>query len=294
MEEGSMRCDANISVRKKGDTHFNTRCEVKNMNSIRNVQRAIEFEMKRQIEVVETGGIIEQETRSFDAANGTTFTLRSKELAHDYRYFPEPDILPVHLSQAEIEEIKSALPALPQQLFNKYITQFGLSEYDAMVITQEKETALWFEALVSLTKEYKSAANWLMGPIKAILNDRAMSITQMTLSIQQVAGIIELVHSGKVSSSAAAEKILPILFDQPSSTAVTVAQELNLIQDAAEDDIRNIALAVIAEWPDKVAAYKAGNKGLLGLFMGELMKKSNGKANPKTASQIIQEILNEP
>ena len=293
MEEGSMRCDANISVRKKGDSHFNTRCEVKNMNSIRNVQRAIEFEMKRQIEWVEQGGMIEQETRSFDATNGTTFTLRSKELAHDYRYFPEPDILPVQLKDEDIIRIQSSLPALPQALFVKYTAELGLSDYDAMIITQEKETALWFEALINIIPEYKAAANWLMGPIKAILNDRAISITQMTLTAQQTAGIISLVQSGKVSYSAAAEKILPILFDDVNSDAFSIAQKLNLIQDAGEDDIRNLAKEVVAEWPDKVAAYKAGNKGLLGLFMGELMKKSNGKANPKTASQIVQQILNE-
>ena len=293
MEEGSMRCDANISVRKKGDQHFNTRCEVKNMNSIRNVQRAIEYEMKRQIEIVENGGVISQETRSFDAANGTTFSLRSKELAHDYRYFPEPDILPVALNDYEIEAIKATMPALPQELHKKYTQALGLSEYDAMVITQEKETALWFETLISLTKEYKSAANWLMGPIKALLNDRAIHISDMTLTPEQVAGLIALVQSGKVSASAAAEKILPELFDHEDKNAESIAQALNIIQDVGEDEIISMAKEVLAAWPDKVAAFKGGNKGMLGLFMGELMKKSNGKANPKTASNILQTLLNE-
>lgn len=293
MEEGSMRCDANISVRKKGDTHFNTRCEVKNMNSIRNVQRAIEYEMRRQIEIVESGGEIVQETRSFDAANGTTFSLRSKERAHDYRYFPEPDLLPVVISNEQIKMIHEKMPALPQALVKKYVTDLGLTEYDALVITAEKETALWFESLIEITQEYKTAANWLMGPIKALLNERAMDIQDMSLTPNQVAGIIELIKSGKISSSTAAEKILPVLFDESSKVAEQVAQELNLIQDANDDDIEAMAREVIQAWPDKVAAYKAGNKGLLGLFMGELMKKSGGKANPKTASEIVQKILSE-
>ena len=293
MEEGSMRCDANISVRKKGDTQFNTRCEVKNMNSIRNVQRAIEFEMRRQIEIVEAGGEIVQETRSFDAANGTTFSLRSKEKAHDYRYFPEPDLLPVVITDAQIKMIHENMPSLPQALVKKYIQDLGLTEYDALVITAEKETAVWFESLIAITSEFKTAANWLMGPVKALLNERAMDIQDMTLTPKQLAGIIELIKSGKISSSAAAEKILPVLFDHPEKDAATTAQELNLVQDANEDNIEAIAREVIAAWPDKVAAYKAGNKGLLGLFMGELMKKSSGKANPKTASGIVQKILSE-
>ena len=273
MEEGSMRCDANISVRKKGDTHFNTRCEVKNMNSIRNVQRAIEFEMRRQIEIVEAGGEIVQETRSFDAANGTTFSLRSKERAHDYRYFPEPDLLPVVINDEQIKTIQEKMPALPQALVKKYVSELGLTEYDALVITAEKETALWFESLIEKTQEFKTAANWLMGPIKALLNERAMDIQDMSLTPNQVAGIIELIKSGKISSSAAAEKILPVLFDESSKVAEQVAQELNLIQDANDDDIEAMAREVIQAWPDKVAAYKSGNKGLLGLFMGELMNR---------------------
>jgi aspartyl-tRNA(Asn)/glutamyl-tRNA(Gln) amidotransferase subunit B len=162
-----------------------------------------------------------------------------------------------------------------------------------MVITQEKETALWFETLISLTKEYKSAANWLMGPIKALLNDRAIHISDMTLTPEQVAGLIALVQSGKVSASAAAEKILPELFDHEDKNAESIAQALNIIQDVGEDEIISMAKEVLAAWPDKVAAFKGGNKGMLGLFMGELMKKSNGKANPKTASNILQTLLNE-
>jgi aspartyl-tRNA(Asn)/glutamyl-tRNA(Gln) amidotransferase subunit B len=291
MEEGSMRCDANVSVRIKGAKEYGTRCEVKNMNSIRNVQRAIEFEMKRQIDIIEAGGVIHQETRSFDAANGSTFSLRSKELAHDYRYFPEPDLQPLTISQKQIDDIKATMPALPQQLFAKYTKEFGLSEYDAMVLTNEKEIAMWYEALIQKTSNYKAACNWLIGPIKAYLNENAIEIEDFKATPDQIAGIIHLVDSGKISTSTAAEKILPVLASDASKQAQQVAEDLNLIQDADDDFIKTLAKEILAAYPDKVENYKKGNKGMLGLFMGELMKKSQGKANPKTATTIIQELL---
>jgi aspartyl-tRNA(Asn)/glutamyl-tRNA(Gln) amidotransferase subunit B len=292
MEEGSMRCDANVSVRLRGAEKFGTRCEVKNMNSIRNVQRAIDYEMKRQIDLIEAGGEIIQETRSFDAAAGTTFSLRSKELAHDYRYFPEPDLQPVRIHKEEIERVRKNMPALPGELFEKYTTQFGLSEYDAHVLINEKEIAMWYEDLVKHTSNYKSACNWLTGPVKAILNERGLHISQFALSPVHIAEIIALVDGNKLSASAAAEKLLPAMLDNPKEKAESLAVSLNLIQDAGEDDIRAAAAEVLAAWPDKVENYKNGNKGMLGLFMGELMKKTGGKANPKTASAIIQDLLN--
>ncbi len=291
MEEGSMRCDANVSVRLKGFEGLNTRCEVKNMNSIRNVQRAIEYEFKRQIDAVEKGEIIVQETRSFDAVAGFTFSMRSKELAHDYRYFPEPDLVPVVLSEAHIKRIEESMPALPRELYSKYTADLGLSDYDASALTNEKETALWFEDLIEHTKNYKAASNWVLGPIKAYLNENAIELHDFNVSPSQIASTIELVDSGKVSASLAAEKILPVLADGSGKMALAVALELNLIQDAADDVIENAAREVLAEWPDKVAAYKAGNKGMLGLFMGELKKKTQGKANPKVASEIFQNLL---
>jgi aspartyl-tRNA(Asn)/glutamyl-tRNA(Gln) amidotransferase subunit B len=293
MEEGSMRCDANVSVRLRGEKKFGTRCEVKNMNSVRNVQRAIEYEMKRQIDLIEAGGTIEQETRSFDAANGSTFSLRSKELAHDYRYFPEPDLQPVRISEEQIEKIRSEMPALPSELFARYTTELGLSEYDAHVLVQEKEVAMWYEELITHASNYKAACNWLTGPVKAIINERGLHIDGFGLKPAQVADIIRLVDGGKVSMSTAADRILPAMLDSPAETAEQIAQRLNLVQDAGEDDIRAAAAEVLAAWPDKVAAYKAGNKGMLGLFMGELMKKTGGKANPKVASSIIQELLSQ-
>jgi aspartyl-tRNA(Asn)/glutamyl-tRNA(Gln) amidotransferase subunit B len=293
MEEGSLRCDANISVRKKGAPEFGTRCEVKNMNSIRNVQRAIEHEMTRQIDIIEAGGVINQETRSFNAADGTTSLLRSKEDAQDYRYFPEPDLPPVVITEDHIQRIHSIMPPLPKELLHKYLKEFNLSEYDANVLTSEKETALYYERIVSKTKNYKAACNWLMGPVKGYLKEQALEIEQSPFTPEQLASIINLVDSGKVSSSTAAEKILPALANHSSKMAEDIAAELNLIQDADDDSIKQIAQEILAAWPDKVAAYKAGNKGMLGLFMGELMKKSGGKANPKTASGLIQQLLDQ-
>jgi len=291
MEEGSLRCDANISVRKKGSTVFGTRCEVKNMNSIRNVQRAIEAEVKRQIDILEAGGKIDQETRSFDPVNGTTSTLRSKEDAQDYRYFPEPDLPPVVISNEQIEEVKAEMPALPRALYETYTKSYGLSEYDAMALTAEREIALTYEEILKHTKNYKAACNWLMGPVKAYLNENALEVTESPFSPEQIVGLIQLVDSGKISQSTAAEKILPELAKSKSAKAENIAQEQNLIQDADEDTILALAKEILASWPDKVEAYKNGNKGMLGLFMGELMKKSGGKANPKSASALIQKLL---
>jgi len=292
MEEGSMRCDANVSVRLKGTKEYGTRCEVKNMNSIRNVQRAIEHEMTRQIDLIEAGGTITQETRSFDAVNGTTFSLRSKELAHDYRYFPEPDIQPLVISEKEIESVESNMPLLPSQLFLKYTGSLGLSEYDAHVLINEKEVAMWYEQLIVHTSNYKAACNWLTGPVKAIVNERGWHLAQFSVSPERMAGLISFVDSGKVSMSVAAERILPEMINSTDESAESVALRLNLIQDAGEEEIRSAAGEILAQWPDKVANYKGGNKGMLGLFMGELMKKTGGKANPKVASAIIQELLN--
>lgn len=291
MEEGSLRCDANISVRLKGATEFGTRCEVKNMNSIRNVQRAIDHEVIRQIDIIEAGGTIDQETRSFDAASGTTSTMRSKEDAQDYRYFPEPDLQPITISAEKMKEIEAQMPHLPRYLFAKYTKEFGLSDYDATVLTNEKELALFYEKIVEQTNNYKAACNWLIGPLKAFLNEQALELHECPITPAQIAGLITLVDSGKVATSTAAEKILPVLATDSTKTADQIATDLNLVQDADEDSIVALAKEILAAWPDKVAAYKAGNKGMLGLFMGELMKKSGGKANPKLASSLIQSLL---
>jgi aspartyl-tRNA(Asn)/glutamyl-tRNA(Gln) amidotransferase subunit B len=291
MEEGSLRCDANISVRKFGTSEFGTKVEVKNMNSIRNVQRAIEHEFKRQIDMLERGETIYSETRSFDAVAGTTFSLRSKEQANDYRYFPEPDLQPVVVTEAYVNEVKSNMPLLPSQLIERFTQTFGLNEYDANVLTDTREVALYFNELTGLTTNYKQAANWVMGPVKSWVNSEARSITDFPLPASAIAALISLIDTGVISHSVATQRLFPAMLEQPNVPAKSLAQSLNLIQERNEDELRQHVSAVLAAWPEKVAEYKAGKKGVLGLFMGEIMKRTQGKADPKFTNQLLNEIL---
>jgi len=290
MEEGSLRCDANISVRIKGVTKYGRRVEVKNMNSIRNVQRAIEYEIIRQIDLIEANQEIAQDTRSFDAVSGTTFSLRSKEMANDYRYFPEPDLQPVLIKQFYIDQIKQAMPPLPAELFEKYI-KVGLSEYDASVLTDDKYIALYFEDLITQTTNTKAAANWVMGSIKSYLNENALHINQFLVKPQTIAQLIKLIDDGKVSNSVASQKIFPVLIEYPNKTPLAIAEENNLIQESDSNLIEQLAKQVIDSFPEKVQEYKKGKTGLSGFFMGELMKLSKGKADPKVANQLIKQLL---
>ncbi len=293
MEEGSLRCDANVSVMLKGAKEFGNRCEVKNMNSLRNVQRAIEHEMKRQIHILENGGTIDQQTRSFDAVTGTTFTLRSKEDAHDYRYFPEPDLQPLLLLDQDIESVKQAMPPLPRELHKKYTEQLGLSEYDANVLIDSKPIALYFEELTSHTKNYKAAANWVMGEIKSYLNQTATSIEKFPISPTGMAGLIAIIDEDLISNSIATQQVFPKMLENPGRSAKEIAESENLLQQSDDNWLKSIAKESLAAYPEKVQAYKNGNKGLLGLFMGEIMKKSDRKANPKMASEILRKLLEE-
>lgn len=292
MEEGSMRCDANVSVRLKGATAFGRRTEVKNMNSIRNVQRAIEYEIKRQIDAIENGEEITQDTRSFDAVAGTTFVLRSKEMANDYRYFPEPDLQPVIVSQSYIDQIRADLPPLPNELFKKYL-QLGLSDYDAGVLTDSKEIALYFEGIIAKTKNAKAASNWLTVQIKSLLNEQALHISEFPLQPERIAELVDLIDSGKVSHTIASQKIFPKMLEQPAVAPSTIAEENNWIQESNSDALTELAKQAIAKFPEKVNEYKAGKTNLLGLFMGELMKLSKGKADPKLASELVKKLLDE-
>ncbi|MFT5970136.1 MAG: aspartyl-tRNA(Asn)/glutamyl-tRNA(Gln) amidotransferase subunit B [Flavobacteriales bacterium] len=290
MEEGSLRCDANISVMLKGATTFGTKVEVKNMNSMRNVQRAIEHEIKRQIEAVEIGEKIIQDTRTFDAGKGITISMRSKEDAHDYRYFPEPDLQPVVVTKEYIQEILASLPPLPKALFQKYTTEFNLSEYDAYILTDAKEIALYFEEVVAHTKNYKAAANWVMGSVKSYLNEQALDIRDFKISPERLADLINLVDSGQVSNTAASQNIFPLMIDS-EKTAAQIAKDENLIQESDSGALEEYAKKAIAKFPAKVIEYQSGKKGLLGLFMGEVMKLSQGKADPKEASKILMKYL---
>jgi aspartyl-tRNA(Asn)/glutamyl-tRNA(Gln) amidotransferase subunit B len=291
MEEGSMRCDANVSVRLKGATEFGTKVEVKNMNSIRNVQRAIDHEIKRQIEAIENGEKIYQETRTFEATKGITIVMRTKEGASDYRYFPEPDLPPLHITSSFIDEVKAQMPALPKALFAKFTNEYGLSDYDAGVLTESREVAEYFEAVLAYTKNVKAAANWVMVQIKGYLNENAMDISQFVLKPAQIAELIQLIDDGKVSNSVATQKIFGALINEPNKTALQIAEALNLIQESNTDELQQWIDAAIAKYPEKVTEYKAGKVSLVGLFMGEVMKLSKGKADPKVASQLVKDTL---
>lgn len=293
MEEGSMRCDANISVRLKGTEKFGTKIEVKNMNSIRNVQRAIEYEIKRQIDAIENGEKLFMETRNFDAVSGTTSGMRSKEGSSDYRYFPEPDLQPLFITDDYKQKVKAALPPLPQQLVTKYRSEYGLSEYDALQLTETKEFALFFEELIKHTKNYKAAANWMMTVVRSWLNENALEINAFKLAPKKLADIIAVIDAGKISFTAAAQTIFPELILHPDKDPLTIANEKNLIQESNTDALTEMIKQAIAKYPDKVAEYKAGKKGLTGLFMGEVMKLSGGKADPKTTNALLVKMLEE-
>jgi len=291
MEEGSLRCDANISVRLKGASKFGTKVEVKNMNSMRNVQRAIEFEIERQIVAIENGEEIIQETRAFDALKGITLSMRSKEAANDYRYFPEPDLLPLEVTPTYIAEVKSALPALPRELFAKYTKAFGLSDYDAGVLTDTKGVALYFEELTQHVKNYKSAANWVMVEVKGYLNQMGMEIEDFPITPSKLAELIQLIEEGKVSHSVASQKIFPELVKQPEQAPLALAESMNLIQESDADSIKEFIREVMASNPNEVERYRNGEKQLVGFFMGQLMKVSKGKADPKASNQLMREML---
>ncbi|RAJ03955.1 aspartyl/glutamyl-tRNA(Asn/Gln) amidotransferase subunit B [Chitinophaga skermanii] len=291
MEEGSMRCDANISIRPKGSNTLGTKVEVKNMNSIRNVKRAIEGEIKRQIELTETGGAIVQETRSYDAATNTSFPLRSKEEANDYRYFPEPDLAPFNFTDEFIDDIRQSLPALPEELVARYTKELGLPEYDARVIVDDKSTAQYFENIIQHTDQYKAAANWLLGPVKSYLNEKNIAADEFPVSAAAIASIIALIQDGKTNFSIASSRLLPALIETPNEEPLALATKLNLLQNTDAGSIETIVDEVLAKFPDKVAEFRAGKKGLMGMFVGEVMKASKGSADPKVTNKLLAEKL---
>jgi len=292
MEEGSMRCDANISIRLKGEKKLGTRVEVKNLNSIRNVKRAIDLEVNRLIDIVESGASIIQETRSFDADNNTTFSLRNKEEADDYRYFPDPDLTPFNITDEFLQQVKDAIPALPEELEIKYREVFQLLPYDAQVICSDKSLVNYFEDLVQHTANYKAAVNWLMGPVKSYLNDHGIELEAFPLPPSKIAALIQLVDDGKVNFSIASTKILMGLIVSPQKEPLQIATELNLIQESDSGSVAAWVEDVIARMPDKVKEYKSGKKGLIGLFAGEVKKLSKGKADMQIVNKLLAEKLN--
>jgi len=291
MEEGSMRCDANISIRLKGEKKLGTRVEVKNLNSIRNVKRAIDVEVERLIKITEAGDKIIQETRSYDADNNTTFSLRSKEEADDYRYFADPDLTPFNITDEFLQEIKRSLPALPAALESKYQSVFNLPAYDAQFICSDKAMVDYFEAVIKHTTNYKAAVNWLMGPVKSYLNENNIEISGFTLPPLKIAELVQLVDEGQTNFSIASTRVFNHLLQHPEKTALQAATELNLLQENDGDSISVWVDEVIAKMPDKVAEYKKGKKGLIGMFAGEVKKASKGKADMQAVNKLLAEKL---
>ena len=301
MEEGSLRCDANISVRKTGEKKLGTKVEVKNLNSIRNVKIAIEHEAARLISLLENGETIQQQTMSFDAATGRTFAIRDKEDAEDYRYFPEPDLTPFDLTDEFINSIEKTIPVLQTERIKHYTSVYQLSEYDATALTEEKEFADYFEHLTlnppsqsgeGTAVKFKSAANWMLGPVRTWLNDENKSINEFPLPPSKLRELIKLVEHDKLSFSAATSKIFPLLINDPIADPLAEAGKLNLIMESNSEYIVPIADAVLLQFDSKVREYKKGKKGLLALFVGEVIKRSKGKADPKVVNEILIQKLN--
>ena len=301
MEEGSFRCDANVSVRRKGDPRLGTKVEVKNLNSIRNVKRAIDFEAKRLMGMLEKDETILQQTRSFDANNGTTFAIRDKEDADDYRYFPDPDLTPFNLEEDFIESIRQTIPSLQEDRVKKYVSDWHLPEYDAYVLSDEKEIADYFEKIVEcflpsfagegLVGRSKAASNWMLGPVKSWLNENNKGVEEFPLSPGQIAKLIGLIDKGKLSFSIASGKLFSLLLKDPSQEPEQLAISHNLIQESDAGSLEPIINEVLEKHAEKVKEYKKGKKGLLSLFVGEVMKRSKGKADPKATNEILLEKL---
>ncbi|MBX2892603.1 MAG: Asp-tRNA(Asn)/Glu-tRNA(Gln) amidotransferase subunit GatB [Saprospiraceae bacterium] len=296
MEEGSLRCDVNVSVRKSGEKKLGQRCEIKNVNSMRFARRAIEFEVKRQIGILESGGKVEQETRGFDAATGTTYSLREKEEAHDYRYFPEPDLPPVVISAALLEKIQSEMPPLPQVMEQTFQTKYGLSTHDAALFTQEREIADYFLQLTTHNNPQpvippRQIANLIINKLLPWSASTGTPLNACPVPPTAWLEFLNLIENQQVSASTAYQRLFPALLEEPEHSPTLLATEMNLLQNADADFLEKIADEVLARFPEKAAEYRKGKKGLIGFFMGELMKASKGKAEPKTATRLLEEKL---
>ncbi|HEX2866862.1 MAG TPA: Asp-tRNA(Asn)/Glu-tRNA(Gln) amidotransferase subunit GatB [Ignavibacteriales bacterium] len=290
MEEGSLRCDANVSIRLKGETRLGTKTEVKNMNSFRNVEKALIYEIDRQIEILEDGGRIVQETLLWDADNGVAVSMRSKEEAHDYRYFPEPDLMPVHISQEWFEEIKSGLPELPKERKMRFIREYSLPSYDAGVLTSSRELADYYEKTVSVTKDYKSASNWIMGEVLKILNETKTPIQNFPVQPENLGRLINLIGDNTVSGKIAKD-VFQIMLSEAKEPG-EIIKERNLVQITDTSELEGVIDRVIEGNPKDVKEFLSGKEKVIGFFVGQIMKETKGKANPKAVNEILRDKLN--
>ncbi|NWF50572.1 MAG: Asp-tRNA(Asn)/Glu-tRNA(Gln) amidotransferase subunit GatB [Ignavibacteriaceae bacterium] len=289
MEEGSLRCDANISVRLKNSKELGVKTEIKNMNSFRNVEKAINFEIERQIDILEDGGKIIQQTLLWNADNETAYPMRSKEEAHDYRYFPDPDLIPVLINQEWKNLILSSLPELPDEKRKRFLTEYGLPEYDCEILTQTKAIADYFERVANTTKDFKSASNWVMVDVMKILNERKISIADFSLAPEYLGEMINLINDGTISSKIAKE-IFPIILESNKKPS-DIIKEKNLVQLSDESEIQKIIEAVIANNKEQFEELAAGKEKIFGFFVGQVMKETKGKANPKLVNDLLRKRI---
>ncbi|SDF71073.1 aspartyl-tRNA(Asn)/glutamyl-tRNA(Gln) amidotransferase subunit B [Pedobacter terrae] len=291
MEEGSLRCDANISIRPKGTAEFGTRCEVKNLNSMRNVRRAMDFEFGRQVEVIGNGGRIIQSTLNFDADKGTTAPMRTKEEANDYRYFSDPDLQPVYISDDWLAEIKSLMPALPNEISQQMVADYGISKADAALFAEDLGLLNYFNTAQLTVNNKKSLINWLIGPIRAVLNEKGITISDFKVSPVQLTEAVNLVDDKKITQQIAIQQLLPAVEMANDAKVIDLAQSLNLLISENGDELSSFIDEVLNKYPQQVAAYKKGKKGVLGLFVGDVMKLAKGKADAKKLNELILEKL---
>jgi aspartyl-tRNA(Asn)/glutamyl-tRNA(Gln) amidotransferase subunit B len=289
MEEGSFRCDANVSVMPFGSEKFGTRTETKNVNSFRFVRQAIKYEIERQIDVIEEGGRIIQETRLFDPNSGTTRSMRGKEEAHDYRYFPDPDLVPLVISSDRVEDIRLSIPELPDRKRERYVRELGLSLYDAEVLTATREMAEYFEACVLIHPQAKTVANWVMGEVTRALNDAGLSIKDAPVAPGQLAELLKLVEGGTISN-----KIAKTIFDEMWKTGkepARIVEEKGLVQVSDTGEIEKIIDGIMAANPGQLAEYRGGKEKVFGFFVGQVMRASKGKANPGVVNELLLKKL---
>jgi aspartyl-tRNA(Asn)/glutamyl-tRNA(Gln) amidotransferase subunit B len=289
MEEGSLRCDANVSVRPEGQQAFGTKAEVKNVNSFRYLEKAIAYEIERQIEVLESGGKVVQETRLFDSGSGRTHSMRSKEEAHDYRYFPEPDLPPLVIDEARIEAVRATMPELPEARRQRFVAEYAIPEYDAGVLTQSAELADFFEATARAAGNAKAASNWIMGELLRTMNERGVALAEVPLTPQALAGLIQLIEKGTISSSIGKDVFAKMYASGRPADEIVASEGLAQIGD--EDAVVAIIRDVLAQNADAVTQYKAGSAKTFGFLVGQVMKASKGKANPKLANELLRREL---
>lgn len=288
MQEGSLRADVNVSVRKKGQKVFGTRCEIKNVNSIKFMQMAIDYEANRQVDVIEEGGTIDQETRLFDIKKNETRSMRSKEDAHDYRYFPDPDLLPLELSDKFINDLKKNIPELPDEKKKRFIEKFKLSPYEANILVSDIETSKYFEEVIEKS-DVKLSTNWITGELFALLNEKNLEISQNPISAKNLSKLINLIKDGTISGKIA-KSVFEIMADEGKDPQIIV-EEKGLKQQSDPKEIEKLIDKVITDNPDKVKEYKSGKDKLFGFFVGQVMKVSGGKANPQLVNEILKKKL---